>query len=196
MLNITMAIFLSHALSAHENSTESESIGLSQVSEQGLQDEIMLHPLDANTAYTLKKGEWIYAQSPTNFPVPSWAWVGLTDWLTAEIDFLPLLGGLIVEPHLPIPSLNFRFKILEKNHLIPAVCFETMFQYFYKELNVNEEKDGKVDLIRKGTSSVNQFHLSWNPLANCYIHASTGFIYSHSIHIQSKTTQKRKTLFR
>ena len=54
---------------------------------KGLQNDIYLHPLNSNTAYTLKKGECVYNQAPASLPLPSWGWVGITDWLTAEIDF-------------------------------------------------------------------------------------------------------------
>lgn len=59
----------------------------------GLQSDIMLHPTDGFTAYTLKKNEIVYCQSPFTLPLPSWAWWGITDKITAEIDLLPLLGG-------------------------------------------------------------------------------------------------------
>jgi hypothetical protein len=34
-------------------------------------------------------------------PLLSWVWIGVTDWLTAEIDLLLLLGGFAIEPHVP-----------------------------------------------------------------------------------------------
>ena len=61
---------------------------------KGLQTEILLHPANAFTAYTLKKGEFVYNQSPFTFPFPSWAWWGITDKITMEIDLLPLIGGV------------------------------------------------------------------------------------------------------
>ena len=94
-----------------------------------LQNEILLHPADGFTAYTLKKNEFLYCQSPFTLPFPSWAWWGITDKITAELDLLPLLGGFFQEPYLPVPSLNFRFKLREQNGLVPAVAFETMFQH-------------------------------------------------------------------
>jgi len=86
-----------------------------------LQTETFLHPADGFTAYTLKKNEFIYNQSPFTLPLPSWAWWGITDHITAEIDLLPLIGGLFEKPHLPVPSFNFRFKLtmaLRHNNII------------------------------------------------------------------------------
>ncbi|MCH2233587.1 MAG: hypothetical protein MK078_04980 [Crocinitomicaceae bacterium] len=48
-----------------------------------LNEDAYLHPVDAITPYTLKKGEWIYAQSMQTLPFPSWAFYGITDKLTA-----------------------------------------------------------------------------------------------------------------
>jgi len=56
----------------------------------GLLTDTMLHPMDGFTAYTLKQGEIIYNQSPLTLPLPSWAWVGVTDWLTVEIVSVPI----------------------------------------------------------------------------------------------------------
>nr|WP_299206993.1 hypothetical protein [uncultured Brumimicrobium sp.] len=51
---------------------------------RGLQAETLLHPADGFTAYTLKKNEFVYNQSPFTLPFPSWAWWGITDRITAE----------------------------------------------------------------------------------------------------------------
>ena len=56
-----------------------------------IKDDAYLHPVDCITPYTLEKGEWLYAQSLQTLPFPSWAFVGITDKLTAQIDFLPWL---------------------------------------------------------------------------------------------------------
>jgi hypothetical protein len=88
---------------------------------KGIQNDIFLHPADGFTAYTLKKNEFVYCQSPFTLPFPSWAWWGITDKITAEIDLLPLVGGLFQEPNLPVPSFNFRFKLKEQSGLIPTL---------------------------------------------------------------------------
>jgi len=83
----------------------------------------MLHPGDAFTGNVLKKGEFVYNQALT--PYPSWAWWGITDRITAELDFECWLGG--------VPSFNFRLGILKQKHIIPTIAFETMFQYLKNE---------------------------------------------------------------
>ncbi len=92
---------------------------------QNLLDETMLHPADNFTAYNFKKGEWAYNQALT--PYPSWAWWGITDWLTAELDFEAWLGG--------VPSFNFRFALKEQNEILPSLAYETMYQYIKNEFD-------------------------------------------------------------
>ena len=99
-----------------------------------IKDDAYLHPIDCITPYTLKKGEWIYAQSIQTLPFPSWAFVGVTDKLTAQIDLLPWLFGAFSELKKPIPSLNFRYRFNKQKRLIPTVAVEAMFVYFWDTL--------------------------------------------------------------
>ncbi len=96
-----------------------------------IRDDVYLHPIDTITPYTLNKGEWIYAQSIQTLPFPSWAFVGITDKLTAQIDLLPWLFGSFSELKKPIPSLNFRYRFNTQNGLIPTIAIEAMFVYFW-----------------------------------------------------------------
>lgn len=153
----------------------------------GLQSEIMLHPADGFTAYTLKKNELVYCQSPFTLPLPSWAWWGITDKITAEIDLLPLLGGFFQEPHLPVPSFNFRFKMLDQKSIIPAIAFETMFQYLWRTQNQYDQSNLRVE--RQGGSSwFNRFNLSWRAKKNVHVHFSTGLTFTESLLIENKDT--------
>ncbi len=79
-----------------------------------LNDDAYLHPVDCVTPYTLNKGEWIYAQSIQTLPFPSWAFYGITDKLTTQIDLLPWLYGAFTELKKPIPSLNLRYRFNEQ----------------------------------------------------------------------------------
>ena len=79
---LVLIFFFSNAFSQTDQKKDKASDTL-----KGLQNDIYLHPLNSNTAYTLKKGECVYNQAPASLPLPSWGWVGITDWLTAEIDF-------------------------------------------------------------------------------------------------------------
>lgn len=99
-----------------------------------LKDDAYLHPIDIITPYTLKKGEWIYAQSIQTVPFPSWAFVGVTDKLTAQIDLLPWIYGLFSEFKKPIPSLNFRYQLAKQDGIRPTIAVETMFVHFWDTL--------------------------------------------------------------
>lgn len=153
----------------------------------GLQSEILLHPADGFTAYTLKKNEFVYCQSPFTLPIPSWAWWGITDNITAEIDLLPLLGGFFQEPHLPVPSFNFRFKIAEQKSIRPTIAFETMFQYLWRTQNQSDQSNLRAE--RQGGSSwFNRFNFSWKTESHLYFHFSTGLTYTQNLLIENKDT--------
>lgn len=143
----------------------------------GLQSEIMLHPADASTGYVLKKGEFIYNQALT--PYPSWAWWGITDWLTTELDLECWLGG--------VPSFNFRFRILKQKTIRPVIAFETMFQYLKDERDQFENLD-YLDVNRKGRNWFNHINLSWQIFYKWHIHLSGGATYVEHIMISNGDT--------
>lgn len=150
---------------------------------KGIQTEVFLHPADGFTAYTLKKGEFVYNQSPFTLPLPSWAWWGITDNITAEIDLLPLIGGLFQEPHLPVLSFNFRFKLIEQNKLIPAVAFETMYQHLWNEVTQSDQPN--VIVTRKGNSWYNHLNFSWKTHPKLYTHLSLGATYVENLYFSN-----------
>jgi hypothetical protein len=152
-----------------------------------LQTEIFLHPADGFTAYTLKKNEFVYCQSPFTLPFPSWAWWGITDKITAEIDLLPLLGGFFQEPHLPVPSFNFRFKLREQNRMTPAIAFETMFQHLWRTQNQSDQDNLRIER-QGGNSWYNRFNFSWKNEKNLHFHFSAGATYSENLLIENKDT--------
>ena len=102
--------------------------------QNALNDDVYLHPVDCVTPYTLKKGEWIYAQSIQTLPFPSWAFYGITDKLTIQIDLLPWLYGAFTELKKPIPSFNLRYRFNEQKGLIPTIGVEAMFVHFWDTL--------------------------------------------------------------
>ncbi len=102
--------------------------------ENPINDDVYLHPIDCITPYTLQKGEWIYAQSLQTIPYPSWAFVGITDKLTAQIDLLPWIFGAFSDLKKPIPSLNFRYRFNEQKRFMPTVAVEAMFVHFWDTL--------------------------------------------------------------
>lgn len=162
---------------------------------RGLQKDIYLHPANSNTAYTLRKGECVYNQAPRSLPLPSWAWIGITDWLTAEIDFLPLVGGLFVEPHLPVPSFNFRFRLKQQQGWKPALAYETMFQYLYREFD--QSTNPYFATWRRNASWYNRVNASWQLNARFHIHASVGCTYADYLRLENKDSlHPQEQLFR
>jgi hypothetical protein len=143
----------------------------------GLQSEIVLHPADASTGYVLKKGEFIYNQAIT--PYPSWAWWGINNWITAEIDLECWLGG--------VPSFNFRFGLLKQKKLNPSVSFETMFQYLKNERDQFENLD-YLNIYRKGGNWYNHINFSWKLYEKWHIHLSGGATYVENIKISKGNT--------
>ena len=150
---------------------------------RGLLNEPMLHPGDAFTARTLRQGELIYNQSPQTLPLPSWAWWGVTDWLTAEIDLLPLLGGFFIEPHLPVPSFNFRFRLRDGGGEGLSLAYETMLQYNWEPF---AQVDGPhLHILREGLSWFHRINLTQPLSESVALHLSAGFTYAESIAIEN-----------
>lgn len=155
---------------------------------KGIQSDVFLHPADGFTAYTLKKGEFVYNQSPFTLPMPSWAWWGITDNITAEIDLLPLLGGLFQEPHLPVPSFNFRFKLFNQKRIIPAIAFETMYQHIWNENRQSDQENAIVS--RKGNSWYNHFNFSWKITSKFHTHLSIGATYAENLFFSNNNSKE------
>lgn len=126
--NFCLLIFLcvfSFALTAQQDTTRLTN---------SLKDDAYLHPIDCIGPYTLQKGEWIYAQSVQTLPFPSWAFVGITDKLTAQVDLLPWIFGAFSELKRPIPSVNFRYRFNKQKGALPTIGVEAMFVHFWDTL--------------------------------------------------------------
>jgi hypothetical protein len=142
---------------------------------ENLQEEHMLHPLDSFTAHTYAGGEWSW-NLPVG-PVPiGWMWWGITDWLTVELDLEANIGG--------VPSVNARFKLLEQRGALPAVAYETMFQYLHRDVNLLEDYEF-MDVIRRGASWYNRINLSWRITNAFSIHASAGVTFSEELTLEN-----------
>lgn len=162
---------------------------------KGLQQEVFLHPADGFTAYTLKKNEFVYNQSPFTLPFPSWAWWGITDNITAEIDLLPLIGGLFQDPFLPVPSLNFRFALYKrKSAWQPTIAFETMYQHLWRSQNQANHENLRIERDA-GNSWYNRFNFSWNPKQKLHIHLSAGVTYTENLNIENKDPENYQGAF-
>ena len=160
---------------------------------KGIQNDVFLHPTDGFTAYTLKKNEFVYNQSPFTLPLPSWAWWGITDKITMEIDLLPLIGGIFQKPHLPVPSINFRFKLIEQKGIRPTIAFETMYQHLWNKVTQSDQPNAEV--TRKGNSWYNRFNLSWKMGQKFYTHLSLGATYVENLYFSNNDTLDLKEKF-
>lgn len=138
-------------------------------------NETMLHPADAFTGYVYKKGEWGYNQALT--PYPSWAWWGITDRITAELDLEAWLGG--------VPSFNFRIGIIKQKDFVPAIAFETMFQYLNKKDFDQFHNLDYLDVYRNGMNWYNHINMSWNVKKIFHIHLAGGATYSKYLQISN-----------
>ncbi len=149
-----------------------------------LRTETLLHPMDGFTGYTLRKNEVIYNQSPFTLPLPSWLWWGVTNWLTVEIDTLPLLGGFFVEPYRPVPSFNFRFRLFKGTGYQPTIAFEAMWQHLWRPF-AQEDRDHLL-VERDGSTVFGRFNLSQPLTAHLSIHLSAGLTWTESIRIENR----------
>lgn len=161
---------------------------------RGLQTDILLHPADGFTAYTLKKNEFVYCQSPFTLPFPSWAWWGITDNITAEIDLLPIIGGIFQEPHLPVPSLNFRFKLINQKNWRPQIAFETMYQHLWRNQNQSNQDNLRIER-QSGNSWYNHINMSWYNQKKLHFHLSFGATYTENLLIENKDSLNYKGKF-
>lgn len=146
-------------------------------------DDAYLHPIDCITPYTLQKGEWIYGQSLQTLPFPSWAFYGITDRLTTQIDLLPWIGGLVTELHKPIPSFNLRYRFNEQEGIIPTIGVEAMFVHMWDTLLRFETP--KITVWESGS----YFHvkpvISYRIRNDWYVHVSGGIDFMHALTMQN-----------
>lgn len=145
---------------------------------KSLVQETMLHPGDAFTAYTYKKNEFGYNQALT--PYPSWAWWGITDWLTTELDLEAWIGG--------VPSFNFRLRMMKQKKWVPTIAFETMFQYLSKQRDQFHNLD-YLYIGRQGASWYNRINMSWKVGKQFHFHLSGGTTYAQHLSFGVDSTQ-------
>lgn len=132
----------------------------------------LLHPMDSFTAYTLDKNEWVL-----NFPLtPGWVMWGVTDDITVELDAECWLGG--------VPSVNARFSLADQNGMLPAMAFESMYQYLPHTVNLLEDYE-YLNVRRSGSSWFNRVNLSWGLSNRINLHLSPGATYSERLEIDN-----------
>ena len=143
-------------------------------SSKSLVTETMLHPGDAFTGYVYKKGEWGYNQAIT--PYPSWAWWGITNSVTAEVDLEAWLGG--------VPSFNFRVGVIDNDGWKPAIAFETMYQYLGEQRDQFHNLE-YLEINRQGSNWYNHINLSWQLKHDFHLHVSGGSTYAQHLSISN-----------
>lgn len=161
-----------------------------------LNDDAYLHPIDCVTPYTLKKGEFIYAQSIQTLPFPSWGFIGITDKLTAQIDLLPWIYGAFSELKKPIPSFNLRYRFNEQRGWIPTIGVEAMFVHFWDTLQ--RFNTPSLTVWENGSYFHFKPSIGYNIQNQFYINASVGVDYigelilqnNDSLNFQTKTFTK------
>ncbi len=149
-------------------------------------NEAFLHPIDCISPYTLDKGEWIYAQSIQTLPFPSWAFYGITDKLTTQVDLLPWIFGWFTEERKPIPSINLRYRFNEQKSRVPTIAVEAMFVHFWDTLmrfetpTLSVWENGSYFHIKPVIAY--QFKDHWN------VNFSIGFDYISELIMQNNNT--------
>ena len=142
-----------------------------------LTEENMLHPLDSFTGDCFNGGEFSYNLPFPLFGLsPGWAWWGVTDWLTTEVDFECWLGG--------VPSFNLRLKLLNPKGILPEVAHEAMFQFLPDTINQLEDYD-YLNVRRKGISYYDRLNLTWRVTRSIRIHLSGGVSYCEYLEIDN-----------
>ncbi len=137
-----------------------------------MQERAMLHPMDAFTARTLGRNEWVF-----NFPLsPGWIMWGVTDKLTVELDAECWLGG--------VPSFNARYRIFDGGGCLPSAAFESMYQYLPDTVSLIENCEF-LTVRRTGSSWYNRLNMSWRPSRSIAFHLSPGITWSETVEIDN-----------
>ncbi|MBN2663181.1 MAG: hypothetical protein JXR68_05990 [Bacteroidales bacterium] len=151
----------------------------------GLQTEIFMHPVNSNSAYTLKKKEIIINWTPQFLPIPTWVYYGVTDRITLTVDN-NIIAGLFVKPHLPVLSVNGRFKLTDHNKYKPTIAYENMIQYLY--VKFDQSTNPYFATWRKGFNWYHHINMSWKITPKLYAHVSFGGTFSQYLELENKDT--------
>ena len=176
-------------LDPHAASTDNHS-------SRGLVEQTMLHPVDGFTADTLAAGELIYHQPAGALPLPGWWMVGLTDWLTVNVDLVSILGGLVIEPHYPIVAVNARFRLAEQSGAAPALALETMVHHLWGPFDDQLDPANPVRIDRDGTTVFARVNASWRLSHSLRLHLSAGATWNEYVRIenQNRETEMGRTV--
>jgi hypothetical protein len=159
----------------------------------GLQKDVFLHPGDMPTALTLRKREWIYAQSPNTLPFPSWAMVGLTDRVTLELDLLPFFFGFLTPSRRPIPSTNVRVRVLDQKKYRPSLAVEVMAFHIWDTITRYDTRNLYIRV--RGTGGFMRINSSWVLHSNLYLHTSVGTVYQAQLWMSNRDTHHFRSVF-
>ena len=136
----------------------------------GLKDEIIIHPGGGFSAYTLKKGTWQYAQIIDLKPgVLNW---GVSDWLTITFPVNQWFSKTA--------TLNVKTRILKQSKFIPTLAYETQYQYMFRPINSIGEIN-QIEVWRLGHNWFNKFIASWKIKNSWNVNVSVGETYSQVV---------------
>lgn len=142
--------------------------------ESNLTSEPLLHPGDSFTTDVFQKDGWQYGQPI--IPAPGWAFWGVSDKLTVELDFMAWLFN--------IPDVNFRYAL--SSNPDNSLAIETMllsFNNLPKDLNFDDSKE-HLFIHRHGTGAYSR--LIWGRKFDDWsIYSSLGVSYAENYRIEN-----------
>jgi hypothetical protein len=149
--------------------------GLALPVQGSLLDERLINPLDSFTAEVMHDGEWLYGQPPALSP--GWMFWGVTDRLTAELDFMAWLGG--------VADINIRYGIIDPEKNTFGLAWENMVFYLPPELGDLNQSQEHVLFERNGAGAYSRLNSSWQFLPRQWLLLSAGVSYSHYLRIEN-----------
>jgi hypothetical protein len=162
---------------------------------RGLQTDVMLHPGESFTGYTLQKNEVIVSYSLTSYyhPQPTFISWGITDRLTTEVDITTtFLAGLVDYGYSLNPTFNIRYKLFRGSKRLKALALETNFQnlsWIYEG-----ENHGTAGTSRAGLSASIRLNSSFQVREKLHFHASIGASFNQDFSFYTDTEEEQFAL--
>jgi hypothetical protein len=138
----------------------------------GITHDIFIHPADGYTAYTLPKGQWIYAQ-PIDLK-PGIAQVGLNDKNTLILPANHWFEKTV--------SIGYRRKLFSQKKQIPSMAVETHYQYLFAPVNQLDFNEN-IEVWRLGHNYNLRMNFSYLLQEYIYLHFSVGGTYTEVFNV-------------
>jgi hypothetical protein len=90
----------------------------------------------------------------------------------------------VIEPHLPVPSFNFRFRLRDGGLDGPSLASETMVQHLWNPLD--QEDLEHFHVRRTGTQWFGRVNLSQRLVHRLRVHASVGVTFSEDFLVENQ----------